>query len=203
VIGWLRGRVQTRVAPRVVLDVGGVGYELELSMRSFESLPAEGEEVELEVLTVFRAESLQLFGFGDLLEKQLFSILTSISGVGPKLALAVLSELGPAMLARAVGEEDETPLLRVSGVGRKTAQRLLLELRDKLGELDIDLCAAGPPRAAKRLSSPVAKDAVSALESLGFRPREAEEAVAKALDDQPTLELVELIRASLRGFGTH
>ncbi len=196
-IAWLRGRIQRRAAGRVVVDVGGVGYELEVSTRSLDQIPLGSAEVELEVLTLFRGDSLQLFGFADELERELFRILVGISGVGPKLALAVLSDLSPASLCRAVEAEDSAPLQRVSGVGKKTAQRLLLELRGKLsglgiltGEHESDVELGGP--------SALARDAISALMNMGYRRNEAEPAVLQSSTQDGENDISSLIRGALR-----
>lgn len=196
-IAWLRGRIQRRTEGRVVVDVGGVGYELEVSARTLDQIPLGSGEIELEVLTLFRTDSLQLYGFGDELERELFRILVGISGVGPKLALAVLSCLSPASLSRAVEAEDTEPLQRVPGVGKKTAQRLLLELRGKLSGLGI---LAGEREGDAELGGPssIARDAISALMNMGYRRNEAEPAVMQSSTQDGEPDLSSLIRGALR-----
>ena len=202
-IGWLRGRLVRRCLPEVVLDVGGVGYELSVPLGTFGALPAEGETVELEVLTVVRAESLQLFGFRTALEKRIFSTLLGVSGVGPRLALAVLSALEPDELAAAVTGDRPAVLERVPGIGRKTARRLVLELKDRLPSLE-SVIAASPGPAERRGEGPrdaPTDDAVAALVNLGYRRPEAEQAVRDALGEEVGADLAELIRAALRRLG--
>ncbi|GAB4368367.1 MAG: Holliday junction branch migration protein RuvA [Acidobacteriota bacterium] len=200
-IGWLRGRLLRRRLPLVVVDVGGVGYELLVPLGTFGTLPPEGSEVELEVLTVLRQESLQLYGFASAEEKRVFEILLGVSGVGPKLALAVLSTLEPPELVDAVRADRPSALERVPGIGRKTARRLVLELKDRLPDEALGVAAGAAPAPDATTGGPQA-DAVAALVNLGYRRPEAEQAVRAAMtDDGPPPALAELIRASLQRLG--
>ena len=167
-IARLRGVVLEKSLSDAVVDVHGVGYRVALSLLSLARLPAEGQPAELRIHTVVREDAIELVGFLSPEEEQMFLLLTSVSHVGPKLALAVLSGLEVADLAEALSRGDLARLTRIHGVGKKTAERLVLELRDKAKAL-----AAGKPPA----ETPGARrDLVSALENLGYRPAAAEEA---------------------------
>jgi len=204
VIGWIRGVLRRREPGRVIVDAGGVGYELEVPVGALDALPGEGEEVVLEVLTVFRGDSLQLYGFPSREEKRLFVALTAISGIGPRLALAILSTLSPGEIARAARDEDAGPFEVVPGIGRKTARRIVLDLRDRLGDLLVDLAAApGAPVPSRdgRGLSPGEVDAVAALLNLGYKRTEAETAVRGAAEAVGADDLGALLRAALRQLG--
>ncbi len=203
-IGWLRGILRRREPGRVVVDAGGVGYELEVPPGALDRLPAEGEEVTFEVLTVLRADSLQLYGFPTREEKRLFVALTGITGIGPRLALAVLSALSPAEIARAARDEDAAPFEEVPGIGRKTARRIVLDLRDRLGDALLELAGSG--RTEGGTGSPgrmsrAEEDAVAALLNLGYKRGEAEPAVREAAGAAGTGDLGALLRAALRRLG--
>jgi len=194
VIGFLRGRLEAREPGAVVLDVGGVGYEVAVSAPTAASLGAPGAEVRLRTRLIVREDALLLYGFADRAEMEVFDLLTAITGIGPKLALAVLSVLPPQRLARAVADEDVTAITAVPGVGKKTAQRIVLELRDKL--------SSGGPQAP--VPSPAAGDeaaaqAVAALVGLGFSQPEAARAVASIAE--PPSDPAELVRQALRAAG--
>ena len=131
-IAHVTGRVVTREPERLVLDVGGIGFEL-LTTRSAERLAAPGETVTVETFLHVREDALQLFGFADAGERSLFKLLMGVSGIGPKLALAIVSAYGPEQLQRAIAGQDVALLASVSGVGRKTAQRICVDLKDKMG----------------------------------------------------------------------
>ena len=197
-IGWLRGRLLRKSLPLVVLDVGGVGYEVAVPLGTFGALPAEGESVELDVLTVFRADSLQLYGFRTAAEKRVFATLLAVSGVGPKLALSILSSLEPAELAAAVEQDHAAVLERVPGIGRKTARRLVLELKDRLA-VEPDFVTRTAP--AVPGEDEVAADAVAALVNLGYRRPDAERAVRETVAELAPADLTGLIRSSLRRLG--
>jgi Holliday junction DNA helicase RuvA len=191
VIGFLRGRLESRDAGTVVIDVGGVGYEVAVSAPTAAQLGAPGGEVRLRTRLVVREDALLLYGFADAAEMDAFDLLTAISGIGPKLALAVLSALPPQRLRRAVAEEDLAAITAVPGIGRKTAQRILLELRDKLGGGD------GPtPAPGAAAGDDAAAQAVAALVGLGFTHPEAARAVASV--QAPVADPAELVRQALR-----
>ena len=190
-IARLRGVVLEKSLGDAVVDVHGVGYRVALSLLSLARLPAEGQPAELRVHTVVREDAIELVGFLSVEEEQMFLLLTSVSHVGPKLALAVLSGLEVADLAEALSRGDLARLTRIHGVGRKTAERLVLELRDKAKPL-----ASGAPASA---TSGARKDLVSALENLGYRPQDAEgvaDTVAGRLGAEAPFEA--LFREALR-----
>jgi holliday junction DNA helicase RuvA len=182
-IGRLSGKLGAKHPPQVLVDVGGVAYELDVPMSTFYGLPATGEAVSLYTHLVVREDAHTLYGFATLEERTAFRQLIRISGVGARTALAVLSGLSVSDLARAVTLQDAAPLTRVPGIGKKTAERLLLELKGKLAEASA--AAAGGH----------ASDVVNALVSLGYSDKEALAAV-KGL--QPGIPVAEAIRAALK-----
>ncbi|GIX29813.1 MAG: Holliday junction ATP-dependent DNA helicase RuvA [Porticoccaceae bacterium] len=192
-IGRLEGRLAYRQAPEVVVDVGGVGYELLVSLNTFFALPAVGERVALHTHLVVREDLHQLYGFVSREERTLFRHLIRVSGIGPKMALALLSGLTVADFVRCVAEGDAAALTRAPGVGRKTAERVVMELRDRLEELG----AAPPP--APAAPADLRSEAQAALVALGYKPSEAARLVAAAareLGEGASSEA--LIRAALR-----
>lgn len=195
-IGHLRGTLLRKTLPAVLLDVGGVGYEIRLPLSTFEALPAEGAAAELEILTLFRNEALELYGFGSAAEKELFSALLGVGGVGPKIALSLLSALPPGELAAAIQGDRPSALERVPGVGKKTAQRLVLELKDKLKAWSAPARGAAAPAGGSRR-----EDALAALENLGYRRVEAEKAVDAASAEAADAPLSGLLRLALRRLG--
>jgi Holliday junction DNA helicase RuvA len=199
-IGQLRGTVRRRELPLVIVDVGGVGYELTVSLGTFEELPAEGRHVELEVLTLWRNESLQLFGFATAQEKTLFATLTAVPGIGPRLGMALLSSLSIGELVAAVQEERVAVLQRVPGIGRKTAERLILELRDRLKDWR-GASAPVPDAAGAGGSSALERDAASVLLNLGYKSAEIQAALARVSAAEHGAGLAALVRAALRELG--
>jgi Holliday junction DNA helicase RuvA len=182
-IGRLSGKLAAKQPPQVLVDVGGVAYELDVPMSTFYNLPAIGEPVSLYTHLVVREDAHTLYGFGTLEERAAFRQLIRISGVGARTALSVLSGLSVGDLARAVTLQDAAPLTRVPGIGKKTAERLLLELKGKLAE----------PTAAP--GGQQASDVVNALVALGYSDKEALAAV-KGL--APGIPVAEAIRAALK-----
>jgi Holliday junction DNA helicase RuvA len=172
-IGRLSGRLAAKSPPQVLLDVNGVGYELDVPMSTFYNLPALGEPAQLLTHLVVREDAQLLYGFLTEAERATFRELVKISGVGPRTALAILSGLSVAELAAAVSRQDSAWLVKVPGIGKKTAERLLLELKGKLGA-DLPL-----PAGATALSDAQA-DITQALQALGYNEREAQAAI-KAL----------------------
>jgi len=171
-IGRLTGVIAEKSPPQVLLDVGGVGYELDVPMSSFYNLPAIGERCTLLTHFVVREDAQQLFGFASAEERATFRLLVRISGVGPRTALAILSGLSVAELSGAVSRQESGRLVKVPGIGKKTAERLLLELKGKLAP-DLGLPAAAA-------ASDAQADIVQALVALGYNEREAAQAL-KAL----------------------
>ena len=173
-IAHLRGRILEKNPNRVVLEAGGVGYDVTISIPSFSALPAEGAEVSLHVYTHVREDALALYGFLRREEKQLFEKLIGVSGIGPKLAITVLSGMASDALVSAIRSNDLPKLTRIPGVGKKTAERMVLELRDKLDTLE----AAPASAPASRME----EDVISALVNLGYQRSPAEQAVKQAIE---------------------
>ncbi|MHB1023023.1 MAG: Holliday junction branch migration protein RuvA [Acidobacteriaceae bacterium] len=173
-IAHLRGRVFSKQPNQVILDVGGVGYDVAISIPTFTSLPADGAEVSLFIYTHVREETLALFGFLDLTEKRLFEKLLGVSGIGAKLAITVLSGLPPERLVAAIRGQDHATLTRIPGIGKKTAERVVLELKDKLDDM-----ASAPMAAA---AGPSGDDVLSALVNLGYPRPVAQKAVETAIE---------------------
>ena len=177
-IAALRGKLAEKSPDRLVVDVGGVGYAVQIPLSTYYAVGEGGAHVELRIHTHVRAEALSLFGFATRLEQELFERLIAINGVGPRLALAVLSGIEPSDLVRAIRTADVARLVGIPGVGRKTAERIGLELKDKLPP-------AALPGAEGSEAAPDAKDpqgdVVSALLNLGYPRGQAERAVAAAL----------------------
>ncbi|MDD3118352.1 MAG: Holliday junction branch migration protein RuvA [Victivallales bacterium] len=153
----------------IVVDVHGVGYLLSIPISTFDRLPQPGGEVELFVITHVREDAIALFGFATREEKQLFELLTNVNGIGPRLALNILSSLPVASFCSAVTNSDLKTLSRISGVGKKTAERLVVELRDKLAKMALGGTVAAPAATAPDHIRAAAEDAILALEQLGFR----------------------------------
>lgn len=177
-IGHLRGTLLEKHPNHVLVEAGGVGYEVQIPVSTFSALPDAGSEVRLRIHTHVREDAFSLFGFLSAGEKQLFEKLISVSGIGPKLGITVLSGLPTAELVTAIRENRLEQLVRIPGVGKKTAERMVLELRDKL-----DLFAAPSGREAKPAVSTfsgVEQDVISALVNMQCKQAAAEEAVRKA-----------------------
>jgi Holliday junction DNA helicase RuvA len=197
-IAHLEGVLREKTPTRAVVSVGGVGYEVLLSLSTFAALPDEGKTVSLRIHTHVRDDAIQLFGFHTDLERTLFELLIRTSGVGPKLAQAVLSGMAPRDLVAALGREDLAALVAIPGVGMKTAQRILVDLRDRV----VALADAGAPEPAPaERGTPDRLEAVaSALVNLGTpRPR-AERVAREALDaaSSDAVALEALVRDALR-----
>ncbi|MFZ5654755.1 MAG: Holliday junction branch migration protein RuvA [Pseudomonadota bacterium] len=192
-IGYLSGVLRVKQPQELLVEVQGVGYEVQVSLNTYFTLPAPGEPVALHTHFVVREDLQQLFGFSDLAERSLFRELIRVSGIGPRLALAVLSGMTVAEFVRTVRAGEVAPLVRLPGVGRKTAERLLVELRDRLaGWAD-----AGAAVAAAR-GSDAAAEAESALLALGYKPAEAARMVEEARAGAAGADSAALIRAALR-----
>jgi Holliday junction DNA helicase RuvA len=192
VIARLRGRLSDKQPNRVVVDVNGVGYDLFVPLSTFYNLGEPGSEVALRVHTHVREDALALYGFATPLEQDLFERLIGISGIGPKLALAVLSGLEPAELTRAIERGDVAKLTGIPGVGKKTSERIVLELKDRLPRAAAPASAAGEPPPATR------DDVLSALVNLGYHRPLAEKAVAAALHAAPDGGFERTLKQALR-----
>jgi holliday junction DNA helicase RuvA len=195
-IGFLRGRLTAKHPPQLVIDVGGVGYEVEAPMSTFYSLPATGAEVSLFTHLVVREDAHILFAFGTERERRLFRELLKVSNVGPKLALALLSGMSVDSFLLCIESQDADSLVRIPGVGRKTAERLLIEMKDRLKAFG-DIAALATTGGAANESSPVAQaEAYSALVALGYKPPEVVR-LLKAVD-QSVQTTEEIIRRALQ-----
>ena len=193
-IGRLRGTLAAKHPPQLLLDVNGVGYELEAPMPTFYDLPAVGEAVTLFTHIVVREDAHLLYGFSRASARALFRSLLKVNGVGPRVALAVLSGVSEDELARCVAQDDVVRLTQVPGIGRKTAERLIVELRGKvLGEVAAVEAHAG----AAALTTDPLGEAVSALIALGYKPNEASRAVRGVQGKNLSSEA--LIREALKG----
>jgi holliday junction DNA helicase RuvA len=168
-IGAVRGRIVAKSPPQLTVEVGGLGYELEAPMSTFFHLPAIGAEVQLLTHLVVREDAHVLYGFATEDERRLFRSLIRVSGVGPKIALALLSGISVSAFAQCVRNEDSTALTRVPGVGRKTAERLIIEMRDRLTPPTGSTAASAAPAGSSAVS-----EAYGALVALGYRPAEAD-----------------------------
>ncbi|HLK34628.1 MAG TPA: Holliday junction branch migration protein RuvA [Terriglobales bacterium] len=171
-IAHLRGRLIAKHPNQAIVEAGGVGYDVNISVPTFSELPAVGADVSFHVHTHVREDSIALFGFLRPAEKQLFERLISVSGIGPKLAITILSGMPAEEMVAAIKGNDVARLTRIPGIGKKTAERMVLELRDKLQEF------TAAPMAAP--TSPVEEDVLSALLNLGYQRPAAERALAKA-----------------------
>jgi len=199
VIARLKGTLAEKTAAAVVVMTGGVGYRVHVPLSTFYELPEEGAEVDLRVRTVVREDAIELFGFMTSAEKEVFGLLNSVSKIGPKLALNILSGISPAELVQAVSQKDLGRLSRVPGVGTKTAERLVLELKDKLPQLAA-LAPVSAPAAGMAELDDIGRDLVSALINLGYSRNEAQKAVtaARAEADCQGDDLAGLLRLSLK-----
>jgi Holliday junction DNA helicase RuvA len=173
-IGRLRGLLAWKQPPYLMIDAHGVGYELEASLTTFQTLPEVGAEVTLHTHLAVREDAHTLYGFASTAERGLFRNLIRVTGIGPRLALLILSGMSVELFGRCVREGDATSLTRLPGIGKKTAERLIIEMRDRIGELGLHPAAAVLPggRTAPPDATP-ADDAVSALVALGYKLPEA------------------------------
>lgn len=201
-IGRLRGMVVEKRPPQLLLEVNGVGYEVEAPMTTFYRLPEEGEEVTLYTHFVVREDAQLLYGFVDRKERQLFCTLIRVNGVGPKLGLAILSGMESEMFVRCVHDDDSATLMRLPGIGKKTAERLIVEMRDRLDDWMPEVMSGASVSGAALVmaNTPsdrmVVQDAISALVSLGYRQQDASQAIGAIKEKGLTSET--LIRRALK-----
>jgi Holliday junction DNA helicase RuvA len=195
VIAHLRGRLVRAAPERVVVETGGVGYDVHVSLATFSELERSGlgAEVALHVHTHVREDQLALYGFATERERDLFERLIGVSGIGPRLAQVVLSGMAPEDLVAALAAGDVARLVRIPGVGKKTAERMVVELRDALQVLARELATP-----AGRAASTSDDDLVAALVHLGYKPAQAERAVAEARKESPAAAFHELLPLALR-----
>ena len=201
-IGRLRGIILEKQPPEILLEVSGVGYELQLPMTCFYELPSLGEEVILYTHFVVREDAQLLYGFNNRRERSLFRELLKANGVGPKLALAILSGMSANQVVSAIEREDISSLIKLPGVGKKTAERLVVEMKDRLkgwsdGALFTSMTdAVGVAQANGEPLSNVEEEAISALLALGYKPQQAATVVSKVA--KPEMKVEALIREALR-----
>jgi len=194
-IGRLRGILLEKAPPHLLIDVQGLAYELQASMFSFYRLPPVGQEVILHTHLVVREDAHLLYGFLDLQERALFRGLLKVSGVGPKVALAILSGIEPDAFVTSVMQNNADSLVRIPGIGKKTAERLVMEMRDRLNDWETKIGTAISPVAVNH-EQPT-QEAINALLALGYKPAEARQAVAAAAKEHQSSEAI--IRHALRG----
>ncbi len=194
-IGRLQGVLLTKQPPEILVDVNGVGYEVEVPLSLFGELPDTGQQVTLVTHLQITENSHSLYGFIQAGQRQLFRSLLKISGVGAKMALAILSGMNPAEFTSAIQAGDVTGLTRIPGVGKKTAERLVMELRDKLADSE----TAGVQAGTVSGSAGAKAEARHALEALGYKPVEAERLIKHVADDEMPAEAI--IRAALQQAG--
>lgn len=198
-IGQVRGIILQKQPPQLLIDVNGIGYEIDAPMSTFYHLPEIGQEVKLLTHFVVREDAHHLYGFLSEEERLLFRTLLKVNGVGPRLALTILSSISSDEFVQCVVNNDTASLVRLPGVGKKTAERLIIEMRDKLAAwqqqspVDLNILTPVTGRGAR---NQIVQDAVSALISLGYKPQEASRAVSKV--DDGILSSEEIIRKALR-----
>lgn len=199
-IGRLQGKVIEKQAPDLLVDVQGVGYEVLVSLNTFFDVPEVGAVVTLHTHFVVREDIQQLYGFTKLSERSLFRNLIKVNGVGPKMALAILSGMSANDFAVCVNNNDTATLVKLPGVGKKTAERLLIEMRDKIGDIDT---SGGDTGGNNSLSaqSDLAQEAESALIALGYKPADAAKIINRVADESVT-DAGELIRLALKSMNS-
>jgi Holliday junction DNA helicase RuvA len=194
VIARLKGTLVEKTPNRLVVDVGGVGYDLLVPLSTFYGIGEPGSDVALRVHTHVREDVIALYGFGTAVEQDLFERLIAIGGIGPKLALAVLSGIDPGELVRAIRSQDVARLTKIPGIGKKTAERIGLELKDRLPST-LQPSAAAPAGPGDQLRD----DLLSALTNLGYQRPIAEKAIDAAIKKTPDTSFENLLRDILRG----
>ncbi|MEW6733578.1 MAG: Holliday junction branch migration protein RuvA [Acidobacteriota bacterium] len=195
-IAYLNGKLLQKSTNVAIIDVAGVGYEVQIPLSTYYDLGEIGTAVALYIHTNVREDAIQLFGFRTILEKELFLKLTSVTGVGPKLALTLLSGLSAEELVRAIASGNLVQLTGIPGVGRKIAERLIMELRDKLKTLPMDTTMVGTAAPGSDLA--IKADVVSALVNLGWQQAMAEKAVNATLEAEKQRDFQWILKQSLR-----
>lgn len=194
-IGWLSGRVADRHQPgKLVVDVNGVGYDVETSLPTFFQLEAQAGIIELHIHTIVREDALLLYGFHDKQERALFRALIKVNGVGPKMAIAILSSISPDEFIHCIHQQNTDLLIKLPGIGKKTAERLVVEMKDSLQQLP-GVVTSGTRHVTSMVNNQ-SDEAISALEALGYKRQEAVKVVNKIDDGQKTCE--QLIRQALQ-----
>ena len=191
-ISYIRGKLVEKTPTYVVVETGGIGFKIEIPLSSFKALGDVGSGIKIRTYLHAREDILQLFGFATEEEKELFQLLISVSGIGPRLAQGILSGISVREFKLAVRDKDIAKLTSAPGVGKKTAERLILELREKIGEVKTDRIPVS------FTMTPTGEEAVLALISLGYKRSRAVEVVQKLVQKEPSLLLEELIRRALQ-----
>lgn len=194
-IGQLRGTLLEKRPPLLLLDVNGVGYEVEAPMTVFYDLPETGQTVTLHTHFVVREDAQLLYGFASRYERELFRALIKVNGVGPKMGLAILSGIEADRLAQCIQNQDADTLVKVPGIGKKTAERLVIDMSDRLDKID-GAPTGLPGQVAVTGPDDARSDAIAALEALGYRNKDAAAAVGKVAEEGATSE--QLIRLALK-----
>jgi Holliday junction DNA helicase RuvA len=192
-IDFIRGKLVEKNPAYIVVETNGVGFRLLICLSSFEALGEIGSEIQVLTYLHMREDSIQLFGFATQEERELFQLMISVSGIGPRLAQRILSGISINEFKRAIREQDLLTLVSAPSVGKKTAERLVLELREKIGYEML-----GEMAVPQFLASPLEEEATLALVSLGYSRSQVREAIQKALKKEPTIAIEELIRRVLR-----
>ncbi len=199
-ISYLSGKLLNKEANAVIIDVAGVGYEATIPLSTFYELGEVGSEISLRIFTYVREDTLQLYGFITAQERELFLKLITVSGIGPKLAITMLSGMSAAEIIGAIQTDNLVHLSSIPGIGKKTAERLVIDLRDKLSDIEIGR-AAGKAVGAIRAGATgneVYDDALSALVNLGYQQKPATKAVENAIDEGTELTVQKLLKRSLQ-----
>jgi Holliday junction DNA helicase RuvA len=200
-IAHLSGTLLSKQATSVILDVSGVGYEVSIPLSTFYELEDPGSNVQLRIYTHVREDALQLYGFKTTRERELFLRLISVSGIGPKLGITLLSGMSADEMIASIRTNNLAKLTLIPGVGRKTAERLVMELRDKVTSLSVEVeeeLGAKPDVAAAPTEDSMRADALSALLNLGYQRNAAEKAVTAAMSETEDVSVESILRASLR-----
>lgn len=199
-IGQVRGTLLEKQPPHLLIEVNGIGYEIDAPMSTFDRLPDVGREVLLYTHFVVREDGHFLYGFFSREERSLFRTVLKVNGVGPRLGLALLSSMSPDEFVRSVIQQDTNALVKLPGVGKKTAERLIIEMRDKLADWSFSSTGTTlpplKPEEGPRNHYQAAQDAISALIALGYKPQEASRMVAKVDDHHATCE--DMVRRALK-----
>lgn len=191
-IGYLTGKIISKKPTKILLDVNGVGYLVHISISTFEKLPELNESTSLYIYTSVKEDAIDLYGFSTPAEKEMFELLISVSGIGPKLAQSLLSGIQVDELKYAIDEGNLSRIIAVPGIGRKTAERLLVELRDKMDKLSekFEPAEAGAP-------SSVRSDAIAALVNLGYNLKTAEKVVRNVMNTKTSATIEDVIKEAL------
>jgi len=195
-IGFIRGKLVSKTPPQLVVDVQGVGYEVEAPMTTFYDLPALGSEIQLHTHLVVREDAHILFAFSTESDRMMFRMLIKVNGVGPKLALTILSGQSAEEFHRCIQDNDVQALVRLPGIGKKTAERLIIEMRDRLPDMG-DSSESGQSTASNHAVNNPKQEAISALCALGYKPQDASKMVQNIPQEDKSCE--DIIKLALQG----